>query len=82
MKSGSSVAVETRLSESPAIRKTIATQVRQEQITAGARDPSVKVLSAYKQGYLCGLTEQILPELRGKGVKSIATFGSRPTTLT
>jgi len=70
VKSGSSVSLETRLSESPALRKTIAAEARQELVKAGAKDPSVKVLSAYKQGYLW-LTEQVLPELKGKGVKSI-----------
>src|SRR5262249_19006847 len=36
----------------------------------GARDPSVKILSAYKQGYLW-LIEQVIPELKGKAAKSI-----------
>jgi hypothetical protein len=70
IKSGSSVTLETRLSESPAIRTGIAARVRQELVKAGAREPSVKVLSAYKQGYLW-LTEQVIPELKGKGVKSV-----------
>ena len=70
VKAGSSVTLETRLSESPAMRKTIAAEARQELVKAGAKDPSVKVLSAYKQGYLW-LTEQVLPELKGKGVKSV-----------
>jgi hypothetical protein len=70
VKPGASVTLETRLSESPAMRKTIATEARQELIKAGAKDPTIKVLSAYKQGFLW-LTEQVLPELKGKGVKSI-----------
>ena len=33
-------------------------------------DPQVRILSAYKQGYLW-LTEQVIPSLKGKGVKSV-----------
>jgi Zinc carboxypeptidase len=70
VKGGSAVALETRLSESPAMRKTIAAQAREQLIKAGAKDPSVKVLSAYKQGFLW-LTEQVIPELKGKNAKSV-----------
>ena len=70
VKAGSTVSVEARLSESPAIRKTIAAEVREQLIKAGAKDPSVKVLSAYKQGFLW-LTEQVIPDLKGKNAKSI-----------
>ena len=71
VKSGSSVTLETRLSESPAVRRSIATLAREQLVKAGAREPSVKVLSAYKQGYLW-LTEQVIPELKGKDVKSVS----------
>jgi len=60
VKSGSSVTLETRLSESPEIRKGIADRAREQLVKAGAREPSVQVLSAYKQGYLW-LTEQVIP---------------------
>jgi len=70
VKPGSAVTLETRLSESPAMRKSIASQAREQLVKAGAKDPSVKVLSAYKQGYLW-LTEQVIPDLKGKGAKSI-----------
>jgi hypothetical protein len=70
VKAGSSVSLETRLSESPAMRKTIAAQAREQLVKAGAKDPSVKVLSAYKQGYLW-LTEQVIPDLKGKNAKSV-----------
>jgi hypothetical protein len=70
VKAGSAVSLETRLSESPAMRKTIAAEAREQLVKAGAKDPSVKVLSAYKQGYLW-LTEQVIPELKGKGAKSV-----------
>jgi hypothetical protein len=70
VKAGSVVGLETRLSESPAIRKTIADQVREELTKAGAKDPTVKVLSAYKQGFLW-LTEQVIPELKGKNARSV-----------
>ena len=67
---GSVVVLETRLSESPQIRRQIATDVREQLVKAGAQNPTVKVLSAYKQGFLW-LTEQVVPELKGKGAKSI-----------
>lgn len=70
VKAGSTVSLETRLSESPAMRRTIATEAREQLIKAGAKDPSVKVLSAYKQGFLW-LTEQVIPELKGKNAKSV-----------
>jgi Zinc carboxypeptidase len=70
VKPGSTVTLETRLSESPAMRKKIGAEAREQLVKAGAKDPSVQVLSAYKQGFLW-LTEQVLPELKGKGAKSI-----------
>ncbi len=70
VKAGSTVALETRLSESPEYRKEIADKARAELVQAGARDPRVTVLSAYKQGYLW-LTEQVIPALKGKGARSI-----------
>src|SRR5262249_39840468 len=71
VKPGSTVTLETRLSESPAMRKTIAADARDQLVKAGAKDPAVKVLSAYKQGFLW-LTEQVMPDLKGKGAKSIS----------
>ncbi|HEX9368678.1 MAG TPA: hypothetical protein VF921_18750, partial [Vicinamibacterales bacterium] len=70
VKAGSAVSLETRLSESPALRKAIAAQARDELVKAGAKDPSVTVLSAYKQGFLW-LTEQVIPALKGKNAKSV-----------
>jgi hypothetical protein len=67
---GATVEVEARLSESPELRGTLADQVRQELVTAGAKNPSVRILSAYKQGYLW-LTEHVIPALKGKGVRGI-----------
>src|SRR6185436_3831568 len=46
VKAGSSVVVETRLSEAPQVRKTIAEEVRAELMKAGAKDAKVRVLSA------------------------------------
>ena len=60
---GASVDIEVRLSESPQVRKTIADQARAELTKAGARDPRVRVLSAYKQGFLW-LSEEVVPELK------------------
>ena len=70
VKAGSTVELETRLSESPEVRKGIADQVRAELTKAGATNPRVRVLSAYKQGFLW-LTEVVMPELKGKGVKTL-----------
>lgn len=60
---GSAVDVEVRVSESPQVRKAIADQARAELTKAGARDPRVRVLSAYKQGFLW-LAEEVVPELK------------------
>ena len=62
---GARVAVEARLSESPELRRTLADQVRAELTKAGATDPDVRMLSAYKQGYLW-ITERVIPALKGK----------------
>jgi murein tripeptide amidase MpaA len=70
VKAGSTVSLETRLSESPGIRRTIAGQAREQLIKAGAKDPSVNVLSAYKQGFLW-LTERVIPELKGRNATSV-----------
>jgi hypothetical protein len=70
VKSGSKVDIETRLSESPDVRRGIADRVREQLVAAGAADPRVRVLSAYKQGYLW-MTEQVIPELKGKAARSI-----------
>jgi hypothetical protein len=70
VKAGSTVDLEVRVSESPEIRRQIATEARAQLTTAGARDPKIRVLSAYKQGFLW-MTEQVLPEIKGKGAKAI-----------
>ena len=70
IKAGSKVDLEARLSESPEIRQKLATEVKATLTKAGATDPQVRILSAYKQGYLW-LTEQVIPSLKGKGVKSV-----------
>ncbi|MCX6544037.1 MAG: M14 family zinc carboxypeptidase [Acidobacteria bacterium] len=70
VKAGSTVDLEVRLSEPPEIRKSLVEQAQAELTKAGAVKPRVKVLSAYKQGYLW-LTEQVIPELKGKGGRSV-----------
>jgi len=67
---GSKVDVEAVLSESPQVRQRIDEQLRAEITKAGAGDASVRVLSAYKQGFLW-LTERVLPPLKGKNVKAV-----------
>ncbi|MBI4472129.1 MAG: hypothetical protein HY646_05635, partial [Acidobacteria bacterium] len=70
VRSGSQVDVEARLSEPPEFRRELTEKVRSELIQAGARDPRVRVLSAYKQGFLW-LTEEVIPQLKGKSVKTV-----------
>jgi zinc carboxypeptidase len=70
VKAGSKVDLEVRLSESPEVRRTIVDQARAQLVSAGAADPRVRVLSAYKQGYLW-LTEQVVPELKGKNARAV-----------
>ena len=67
---GSKVTLEARLSESPQVRLDIAAKARAELLKAGAAAARVTVLSAYKQGFLW-LSEQVIPELKGKGARSI-----------
>jgi hypothetical protein len=68
---GSIVEIETRLSESPQVRKDLAAKVRVELVRAGAASPKVRVLSAYKQVFLW-LTEVVAPELKAKGVRAVS----------
>src|SRR3989441_5866001 len=70
VKAGSKVDLEVRLSESPDVRGKIKEDARAQLVKAGATDPRVRVLSAYKQGYLW-MTEQVIPELKGKGAKTL-----------
>ena len=52
VKAGSKVDLEARLSESPEIRQAHRRAGAGAAAKAGAHDPKVRVLSAYKQGYL------------------------------
>ncbi|HXI31091.1 MAG TPA: hypothetical protein VNG89_21790, partial [Vicinamibacterales bacterium] len=70
VKRGSRVSLEARLSESPEVRRTIVDDARGRLTAAGASEATVKVLSAYKQGYLW-MTEQVIPELKGKNARAI-----------
>ena len=62
---GAKVTVEARVSESPAYRQKLAAEIRAELAKAGAADPRVDVLSAYKQGFLW-MTERVIPSLKGR----------------
>lgn len=68
--SGATVKIEARLSEAPAERAKIAAEARDALIEAGAVDPQVDVLSAYKQGFLW-LTEKVIPALEGRGAHAL-----------
>jgi Zinc carboxypeptidase len=64
------VVVAARLSEPREVRRAIEEQAREELERKGARDPVVRVLSAYKPGY-SWLDEVVRPALQGKPVASI-----------
>jgi hypothetical protein len=64
------VTIEARLSEPRELRRRIEEQVKSELARKGIRDPSVRVLSAFKQGYSF-LEEVVLPELEGKPIGGI-----------
>lgn len=70
VQNGATVALEARLSESPEYRATIATEVTAALAKAGATSSDVRILSAYKQGYLW-LTERVIPALKGKGAAGV-----------
>ena len=70
VKAGSKVDLEARLSESPEVRRVIVAQARAQLASAGAADAKVRVLSAYKQGYLW-MTEQVIPELKGRNARRV-----------
>jgi hypothetical protein len=70
VKAGAKVELEARLSEPPEVRTEIAGKARADLSKAGAANPRVRILSAYKQGFFW-LTEQVLPELKGKHVRSV-----------
>ncbi len=72
------VTVEARLSEPREVRRAIEQQAREELEKKGARDPVVRVLSAYKPGY-SWLDEVIRPALQGKPVDSIVLRFARYT---
>ena len=67
---GAPVVVEARVSESPEVRRQLAEEIRAQLTQAGAADPRVDVLSAYKQGFLW-MTELVIPALKGRGVRAI-----------
>ena len=70
VKAGAAVVVEGRLSEPREVRDNVAAEVRAELKKAGAADPRVRILSAYKQGF-SWLTEEVVPALEGRNAKSI-----------
>ncbi|MGH9142358.1 MAG: hypothetical protein ACRD2I_14595, partial [Vicinamibacterales bacterium] len=70
VKAGSKVELEARLSESPEVRRRLVDEARAQLASAGAADSNVRVLSAYKQGYLW-MTEQVIPQLKGKRVRAV-----------
>ena len=72
------VTIEARISESPELRRTIQTEIRDQLIKAGASNPSVTVLSAYKQGY-SWLDEVVKPAITGKPIDRITIRFAKAT---
>jgi hypothetical protein len=70
VKSGTQVDIDVGLSESPQVRQTLAAEIREALAKAGATRARVRVLSAYKAGFMW-LTEEVIPELKGKSVASV-----------
>ncbi len=70
VKAGSNVELEARLSESPSVRNELVDEIIAQLRKAGATNPDVRVLSAYKQGFLW-MTEQLIPALKGKGARAM-----------
>jgi Zinc carboxypeptidase len=64
------VSIEARLSEPRELRRQIEEQVKAELAAKGVREPTVRVLSAFKQGYSF-LEEVVLPKLEGKSIGGI-----------
>jgi hypothetical protein len=65
------VAIEARLSEPPEVRARLQDDARAELVKAGAAPgTTVRVLSAYKQGY-SWLYDSVRPALAGKAIESI-----------
>ena len=67
---GARVDIEARVSEAPEFRRQLADEIRAQVTAAGARDATVRVRSAYKQGY-SWLVEEVIPPLKGRGVKRV-----------
>jgi Zinc carboxypeptidase len=65
-----SIEIEVRLSESNEVRRNLEAQIREELERKGARNPVVRVLSAFKQGY-SWLDEVVRPALEGRSVDEI-----------
>ncbi|HEY7819890.1 MAG TPA: hypothetical protein VIG29_16835, partial [Vicinamibacteria bacterium] len=62
--------LEARLSEPRELRRRIEEEARAELAKKGVQDVSVRVLSAYKQGYSF-LEEVVLPQLEGKPIGDV-----------
>jgi Zinc carboxypeptidase len=64
------VSIEARLSEPTAVRRSLEREIRAELTKAGVADPTVTVLSAYKQGY-SWIDEVVKPAVAGKPIDRI-----------
>jgi hypothetical protein len=70
LKPGAAVDIEVRVSESPEMRQTLSEELRAVLSDAGVATARVRVLSAYKQGFLW-ITEEVIPQLKTKDVRSV-----------
>ena len=67
---GARVDIEARVSEAPEFRRQLADEIRAQVRAAGAADATVRIRSAYKQGY-SWMVEEVIPSLKGRGVKRV-----------
>lgn len=67
---GAPISVELRVSEPPNVRAVLTAEIEAALEARGAGDATVRVISAYKQGY-SWLEDVVLPALRDRAVASI-----------
>jgi hypothetical protein len=73
---GAPVEIDVGVSESPEIRRALASELREVLTKAGAGRVTVRVLSSYKAGFVW-LMEEVVPALKGKGVRTVRIQAAR-----
>jgi len=67
---GARVEIEARVSEAPEFRRQLADEITAQMKAAGAANVSVKVRSAYKQGY-SWIVDEVIPALKGRNARRV-----------